>query len=217
MGLVKEEDINGIKQMFDKELNGPVNIMYFYGSKEECRYCNETMEIIETIAGIDKRIKVTKYDIKLAEKEAKYLGVDNVPAIVIGGKRMYSMIYYGIPAGYEFSSLLEDIIDASRGATRLSEAAKEAARSITTPLDIKVFVTPSCPYCPKVVRTAHQFAMENPKIKSMMVEATEFQELSAKYNVMGVPKTVINDSIEFVGMVPEETFLNYLMQAAGKA
>lgn len=48
-----------------------------------------------------------------------------------------------------------------------------------------------------------------------MVEATEFPELSEKYSVYGVPKTVINDTGEVEGAVPEQRFLNEILQAIG--
>ncbi len=67
------------------------------------------------LAAIDSRIKLTVYDIKENAKEAKFLGVDKAPATVIGGKKIYNAYYFGMPSGYEFSALLEDIVDASAG------------------------------------------------------------------------------------------------------
>ncbi len=131
----------------------------------------------------------------------------------MGGKKIYNVIYFGIPAGHEFSSLLGDIIDASKGTTPLSKVTKEKLKSVTKPIDIKVFVTPTCPYCPQAVRIAHQFAIENSMIRSSMIEAQEFTELSNKYSVMGVPKIIINDSAYLEGAQPEEVFLEYVLQA----
>lgn len=50
-----------------------------------------------------------------------------------------------------------------------------------------------------------------------MVEATEFPHLVQKYGVMGVPKTVVNESVSFEGAVPEAHFLSEVMKAAGQA
>jgi glutaredoxin-like protein len=86
-------------------------------------------------------------------------------------------------------------------------------RNISKPLHIQVFVTPTCPYCPKAVRTAHQLAIENPNITADMVESIEFPHLANRYSVMAVPKTVINDKIEFVGALPEEQFIDYVLKA----
>lgn len=61
---------------------------------------------------------------------------------------------------------------------------------------------------------AHQFAMETPQIKADMVEVSEFPQLGVKYNVMGVPKIVINENIELVGLQPEEELLRQVQAAA---
>lgn len=55
--------------------------------------------------------------------------------------------------------------------------------------------------------------MINPHIKAECIEATEFPELSQQYNVYGVPKTVINETVQFEGGVPEPVFVRNLMKA----
>jgi glutaredoxin-like protein len=114
----------------------------------------------------------------------------------------------------EFTALIEDIVMVSQGTTNLSEEVREKIRRIQKPIHIQVFVTPTCPYCPKAVRTAHQFAMENPHIVADMVEATEFAELAERYRVFAVPKVVINDAISFEGALPEHLFALYVLKAA---
>jgi predicted DsbA family dithiol-disulfide isomerase len=51
-------------------------------------------------------------------------------------------------------------------------------------------------------------------VRSECVEATEFPELSQRYQVMAVPKIVINDRVEFEGAIPESDFVNAVLQAA---
>lgn len=63
---------------------------------------------------------------------------------------------------------------------------------------------------------AHQLAMENPRIVSDVIEANEFQDLSERYGVRSVPKTVINDRVEFVGSLPEAKVLEALQQAVSR-
>jgi alkyl hydroperoxide reductase subunit AhpF len=88
---------------------------------------------------------------------------------------------------------------------------------IDKPVDMMVFVTPTCPYCPRAVLTAHQFAFVNPNIRGAMIEAMEFEQLSQKWNVYGVPKTVINEVVEFEGAMPDNMVLRYLENALVKA
>lgn len=54
---------------------------------------------------------------------------------------------------------------------------------------------------------AHRMAVESPLIRATSVEATEFMDLSRRYRVTGVPKTVVNDSIEILGSLPEPMFV----------
>jgi hypothetical protein len=60
---------------------------------------------------------------------------------------------------------------------------------------------------------ARQFAMENANIKADMIEISEFAQLAVKYNVMGVPKIVINENIEPLGLQPGEELLRQVQAA----
>ncbi len=213
MAFINDENKRQVLEVFAKEMSGKVTLLLFHDpSSEKCPYCTATMDLVTELAALDKRITLTIYDINKDQKEAKFLGVDKVPAIVVGGKKIYNVLYFGIPSGYEFSSLVEDIVEASKGVTSLSNATKEQLKKVSKPIDIKIFVTPSCPYCPRAVRLAHQFAMENGKIRAAMIEAQEFMELSTRYNVMGVPRTVINDSVHLEGAQPEEVLLKHVLK-----
>ncbi|MCL4388149.1 thioredoxin family protein [Candidatus Marsarchaeota archaeon] len=215
--MLNDGDRKVLEETFKRDMAGDVSLMYFTDSKEKCEYCGENLELLKELSSIDSRIKLTVYDINEHRSEAKFLGVDSAPSTVIGGKRIYGVIYKGIPAGHEFSSLVGDIIDASRNSTTLSENTKKKLEGLKKHVDIKVFVTPTCPWCPKAVRIAHQFAMENKFVRSSMIEASEFMDLAKKYAVMGVPKIVINDKYSFEGAQPEEVFLNYVMASADDA
>jgi thiol-disulfide isomerase/thioredoxin len=80
---------------------------------------------------------------------------------------------------------------------------------------MQVFVTPACPNCPRVARLAHQFAMANPRIVADVIDANEFPELSERYRVRTVPKTIINDRVEFVGSLTEAKVLQALDRVVG--
>ena len=216
MGFLNEKDVKYIKDLFEKNLDSEVNLMLFVDSPEKCQYCKDTIELLTELANTSPKIKLIVYDINKNSKEAKFLGVDKTPALIIGGKKVYNIYYFGIPAGHEFAALLEDIVDASNGTTRLSNTTKERLKQIKDPVEIKVFVTPTCPYCPRAVRIAHEFAMENDKIKGVMIEAMEFYDLANQYSVMAVPKIIINDEVSFEGALPEEEFLNYVFSAVNK-
>ncbi|BCS91225.1 MAG: glutaredoxin [Candidatus Micrarchaeota archaeon] len=212
--ILSDKDRDYIAKLFAKNLKDPVNIMLFTDSEERCETCKEEEQLLRELVDIDKeRLKLTVYDISKDKDVAKFFDISKAPALVLGGKKIYDILYLGVPSGYEFAALLEDIIDVSNNRSRLSEEGKSFIRSIDKKIEIKVFVTPTCPYCPSAVRTAHQMALENKNIRAMMIESIEFPELADKYNVMAVPKIVINDKVEFEGAVPENMFIDYIKEA----
>jgi len=67
------------------------------------------------------------------------------------------------------------------------------------------------------VRLAHQFAMESDQVTADMVEASEFPQLSYKYGVMGVPRTIANERLAAEGMLPETRFLEQVLSVLRSA
>lgn len=190
----------------------PVTAVLFT-RKTDCEYCTETREILEDLAELNDRIRVEVHDIDDEPEVAASYNVDKAPAIALVGARDHGIRYYGIPAGYEFASLLEDLVMVSTGDTGLGEATREILKSLRTPVHLQVFVTPTCPYCPPAVRLAHKFAMESDLVTADMVEATEFPELATRMGVSGVPKTVANGVGAVEGALPEEEFLERILEA----
>jgi predicted DsbA family dithiol-disulfide isomerase len=56
-------------------------------------------------------------------------------------------------------------------------------------------------------------AFESEKVRADMVEASEFPQLAMKYNVQGVPRTVINETHAVEGMMPEQMILQEVLKA----
>lgn len=147
---------------------------------------------------------------------AEMLSPAGAGVAIASQERDTNVRFVGLPGGYEFSTLMADIVDVSRGRTSLSAATVEAVQAIQTPVHLQVFVTPNCPYCPRAARIAHQMAMTNPLVLAEVIEANEFQALSERYRVQTVPKTIINDRIEFVGPLSEEKVLAAVLEAVSR-
>ena len=76
-------------------------------------------------------------------------------------------------------------------------------------------MTPTCPYCPRAVLTAFRFAMESEEGAASMVEASEFPHLANKYQVSGVPHTVIGKRPQpMIGAYPESAAADMLVAVA---
>jgi glutaredoxin-like protein len=133
--------------------------------------------------------------------------------VAVIGEDDYGIRFYGIPSGYEFTSLLESIRIAAAGQPDLGEETVEFLSSLSAPVHMQVFVTPTCPYCPQAVVLAHKMAAASPLVRADMVEAQEFPHLATKYQVMGVPRTVINETTHVEGAAPESMVLGKLREA----
>ena len=200
-----------VKEMFS-ELVDDVTIHLFV-QDHECLYCNDVRDMVDQLAELSDKVTVNEHKGSLDESDAKEMGVEHTPAIVLHGKKPYNIKFYGIPAGHEFGALVGTILDVSTGTAPLDNDVIEDIASIDKPINIKVFVTPQCPYCPNMTRLAHQAAIINPKISSEMIESLEFQEETAKYGVFGVPKTIINETTTIDGLSPIEMFVEKLFEA----
>lgn len=222
MAFISERDRNYLKDIFDRELLNDVSLLFFTQKSGliipgvECEYCRETGDLLKELSETSNKIKLEVYDFMTDEENVKKYNIKRIPAIVIASEEDYGIRFYGIPSGYEFSSLIETIIDVSKKETRLSKDVKERLAKINKEVNIQVFVTPTCPYCPRMVHTAYQFALESKYITAEGIEVIEFPQLGNYYNVSGVPKTVINDKEEIVGAVPETIFLESIEKVIGE-
>ncbi|ADC89701.1 glutaredoxin-like domain protein [Thermocrinis albus DSM 14484] len=205
-----------LREIFSKDLKEPVNIKLF-SQAIGCDTCPTAEELLKEVAQLDERIKLDIYS-PLVDREisARY-GIERVPTIVVEGDKDYGIRYIGLPAGLEFSTLVHTILQVSKREPKLSEKTLEFLSEIDVPIEIMVFVTTSCGYCPAAAITAVNFAIANDNIKAVVVDASENPDLAQLYQVVGVPKIVINRGlVEFVGAQPENAFLGYVMAAYGR-
>ncbi len=215
MSLLNEKDREKLIDRF-AGLDKPVKLIVF-SQDFECQFCRETRQIAEELSELSPKISVAIYDFVADYEVVKAYQVDKIPAIAVvqDGQppRDFGIRYYGVPAGYEFSSLIEDLVIVSSGESGLSKKTRAWAAGLGKPVHLQVFVTPTCPYCPQAVILAHQLAMESDFITADMIEATEFPHLAMKYNVMGVPRTVVNETIHLEGVAPEQVLVDRIEEA----
>jgi glutaredoxin-like protein len=210
--MLNDEIADQVKQQL-AGLAGPVQMIMFT-QEVECDYCRETRQLVEEIAELSGQVTADVYDFLGDKEKADELGIDKIPAIAVVGAQDYGVRFYGIPAGYEFASLLAALKLVASGQADLSPETMSALAELDAPVHIQVFVTPTCPYCQTSVVLGHQMAVSSPMVRADMVEATEFPHLSMRYQVMGVPRTVINERVHIEGAVAEQVVLSKVKQAA---
>jgi glutaredoxin-like protein len=213
MALLSDEDRQTVRAHL-ADIKDPVTLLFFTQTIGAPETALVAKEILDEIAGLSDRITLEEVNFILEKDRAAAYGITHVPAIaVLKGDADTRIRFLGVPAGYEFMSLIDAIVLAGGSDSGLSGESKTLiAEHVTAPLDIQVFVTPTCPHCPRAVTLGHRMAFESPLIRATCVEATEFMDLSRRYRVTGVPKTVVNGTIEILGAVPEETFVRTVLQ-----
>jgi glutaredoxin-like protein len=205
MSLLPDDKKEQLRAEFKEKLVDPVRIIMFT-QEMECRFCSDTRTLAQDMATLSDKISVDVYDFIKDSQKAKEYGIDKIPAIALIGKIDHGVRIYGIPYGYELNTLVEGIVNVSRGKTDLSDKTREIIKDIKKPVHIQVFVTLTCPHCPAAAAIAHKLAVESDMIRADVIDAQEFPTLAQKYGVIGVPKVVINEKIEFVGAFNEDMF-----------
>ncbi len=180
--------------------------------------CLVTRQILDELPPLSDRIVIDEVNFVLEPERASEFGIDRVPAIAVAYEdssddaasaplRDARMRFLGAPAGYEFVSLVEAVAIAGGRPTELSDASLAQLTALDRPVTMRVFTTPTCPHCPRAVLLALEMAAACANVTAYAVEATEFPDLARRYHVTGVPKTVVDDTVEILGAVPEEEFV----------
>lgn len=154
MALLKDSDREQLRQEFEK-LQNPVKLVFFTQALD-CEYCPLTQQVLEEIVGLADKITLQTYNFAVDQAQVFEYKIARVPAVavvrvetaMVDGvatvrDRDYGIRYYGVPAGYEFAALVNDILDVSRGDSGLTAQSKAMLAQLTEPLHLQVFSTPT--------------------------------------------------------------------------
>ena len=144
--LLNDDVRSQVNEAFN-ELREPVQILFF-GSKEQCEYCDDTLKLVEEIASLSDKLSVQIFDVEADPEVADNYNVSLTPGLVIAaesddGPVDYGVRYAGIPSGHEFSSLIQDLLLVSGRDSGLNEQTREFLANLKEPVYLQVFVTPT--------------------------------------------------------------------------
>lgn len=129
------------------------------------------------------------------------------PSLLFDPER-YSIRYLGAPYGEEARTFLGALILVSHRQSNLSEASQKVVQKLDSPRRLKVFVSPTCPYCPEQSIHAVKAVIENPELVSLeMIDIQANPDLASQYSAFSVPQTFANDIPVGQGLQPEELFV----------
>lgn len=215
MSVLNEEVRDQLRQILST-MQGEVKLLSFTEAGEELG--ENLMAFMSEISELSDKLSYESLEFSKSNPspEMTRYGIERAPSFLVlnSDGEDKGMRFYGLPSGYEINSFLSAVIEQSGAEEELPEELTDRIRAITKPVNIKVFVTMSCPHCPGAVQKAHKMAMLNPMITAEMIGADIFGDLSDKYNVSSVPQIVFNDSESFLGNQPLDVFIESLEKVA---
>ena len=213
MALLSESDRQTVRNHL-AGIHHAVTLLFFTQTIGGPESAVVARQVLDEVVSLNDNVSLEEVNVILDKDRAALYGITHIPAVAILRDGKYTrMRFFGAPAGYEFMSLVEAVALAGGDESGLSDASRKLiGEHVTAPLDIQVFVTPTCPHCPRAVTLAHRMAIEHPLIRATCIEATEFMDLTRQYQVTGVPKTIVNGTIEILGALPEDAFVRSILE-----
>ncbi|MEN2998805.1 MAG: thioredoxin family protein [Brevinematia bacterium] len=217
MGRIIDDDSRKFLEEKFQELRDDVEVRVYYNSLDESvrDYVEFTKTFFSELAEVSSKIKLQLVESSIGSKTSTGLTIRTIPSVTIGEDRGYKILFSGSPLGYEASQIVETIVMISTENHELGDEVAQKLSSLSKPVNIKVFVTPTCPYCPGSAYLANRIAVASRgKVVAEVVEANENPDLAMEWGIESVPTQIINDSYESktVGLQNEEEFVNQVLR-----
>jgi thioredoxin reductase (NADPH) len=154
--------------------------------------------------------KITLKEFSLDHEMALKYGAQSSPTLLIDPDR-YNIRWIGAPMGEEGRSFLEAMILVGLGQSDMSDQSRRVIERIDSPRHIKIFVSPTCPYCPQQVVNGLKAAIERPDIISLEIIDIQCRpDLAEQYGAHSVPQAFADDVLIGQGAQQEEVFMSSL-------
>ncbi len=141
MAFLGPREEAAVQKEFER-LDGPVSLTVF-ASELGPETNAQTVQLMNEVAALSDKVTVKVLNPHIDRADAERYGITVTPTVVVEGERDYGVRFLGIPAGYEFSNLIDIIIAVSRGEANVSAATRSALDALESDVTIKVFSTPT--------------------------------------------------------------------------
>jgi thioredoxin reductase (NADPH) len=193
-----------LRMLFEK-MPEKIDLLLFTSPSKNELFSQAVRQVIRTLRDMSPKITLHEFDI--SHKQAKDLNVEYAPTLFINHDH-YKIRWYGAPIGEETRTLVEAVIMLGYGETHMSKDSKKILDRITDQRNIKLFVSPTCPYCPQQAVNAFKAVIERPDIISLeIIDIQANPELAEQYSAQSVPQTFVDDTLIALGAQPEELFM----------
>jgi len=217
--LFSENEIDNIKREMAK-LKNKVNLKLFTDFKTQengmkvraCMTCEGTHDLLKTLEGYSNgKLKIEELSTTENAEESKKYNVVRIPSILFINDQGKEVIRYtATPTGAELAPFIESIQYFSGRRSFYHDTIITHMKKIPKS-DIKLFMTLSCPYCPATIPILNMFAiLSKGKIKAEIIDINANPDIAIKYQIQGVPHTMINEKDHIYGMFTPQDLLEKL-------
>ncbi|WP_321401189.1 FAD-dependent oxidoreductase [Maridesulfovibrio sp.] len=206
--FIPQESLEYLEKLF-AGFKRTVTIEVYTAEGEHREYNEFTLNICRAFNVLSDKIELREYaaDSEMAEKRK----IIATPTVLISPDE-YDIRFLGAPAGEEGRALVEALNLASMGIDAISDSTKKTLEPLNEERQIKIFASPTCPYCPGQAINAFKAAVARPdKISAWNISTLDNENMAREYNVGSVPHTNINEEATFTGLEPEEKFMLQLL------
>ena len=198
-----------LRQTFER-MPREIPLYLFVTPGQDDVFVQASRQIIRAFRELTPKISVKEYS--LGHELATQWGVDSSPTLLIDPDH-YNIRWLGAPMGEEGRSFLEAMILIGMGKSGMSDQSLGVVKQIDTPRHLKVFVSPTCPYCPQQVVNGLRAAIEQPDHISLeVIDIQSRPDLAEKYEAHSVPQAYANDVLIGQGAQQEEVFMSSLLK-----
>ena len=202
--MASDAYLKQLKETFEQMPNDIV--LYLFTAKgHEDAFTHANRQVIRAFRELSSKIILREYD--LDHELAQKWNITSSPTLLIAPEQ-YSIRWLGAPMGEEARTFLELLILVGLGKSQLSDQSVNVIKKIDSPRNVKVFVSPTCPYCPQQAVNAVKAAIELPQFVSLeIIDIQSEPELANQYAAQSVPQAFANDVLIGQGAQPEEVFV----------
>jgi thioredoxin reductase (NADPH) len=207
--MTEQEMMAHLGEALDK-MPRDVRIVLFAGDDPNDVFADAARQTLKAFGQISSKIKFEEYrpDHKLAAE----WGVAAFPAMVFQPDR-YTIHWNGAPVGEEGRTLVELLFLVGFENSNLSDQSRKMMADLDGPRRVKVFVSPSCPYCPQQSVNAVKAAVERPDLVSLeIVDIQANPGIAGEYEAHSVPQTFADDVLVGKGAQSEEIFIQSMIK-----
>jgi alkyl hydroperoxide reductase subunit AhpF len=142
VSLLRDDIAAELKAEFASLVN-PVRLLVFSQALADPE-SEQVKRLVEELAALDSHLSAESYNYILDKEKAETLGVARTPAIaILSGDKDYGIRFYGLPVAHEFGTLVDAILDVSKGESGLAEETQAALDTLEHNVHIQVFSTPT--------------------------------------------------------------------------